>query len=84
MKKARKKVKLMRPRDARTFDQVCALPRDNLTVGDFWIMLNGTGDNSVSICAQKEGQNVTANVDIPRRVFDRMVDWYMNPIRVIE
>lgn len=82
MKSRKKPVKTMRPRDARTSEQVCNMPRDNLTVGGFWILLSGNRACSVTICAQKSGEPVTQKINIPRRVFDRFIDWYMKPVRV--
>ncbi len=78
----RKKPKMMRPRDARTSKQVCKMPRDNLDYGGFWMLLNGTGFCSVSITAQKTGENATQSISIPRHVFDHFVDWYMKPVKV--
>lgn len=60
-----------RPRDAKTFDQICELRRDNYPPkhGVWSILLS---DDHVSL-HQPDGGYVT----IPRREFNVIVDWYM-------
>lgn len=64
----------IRPIDARTFKQVCALPRDNLSTKHFWILLDGP---YVIICEQMDGKPVTGRLSIPRAQFNRMARWYV-------
>lgn len=69
-------MKKMSPKQARTDEEVCRLNRDNISVGDYWII--GGGDD-VYISRQKEGQPAESNISIPRDVFIRMVNWYQRP-----
>lgn len=77
-------VRLLRPRDARTLKQTCALQRDNYDTKNFWLLLNGgtISSPSVTICRQTAGEAPQQAIHIPRRVFDRLVDWYMTPQNV--
>lgn len=75
-----KVAKRMRPRDARSLNQICSMPRDNMECRGFWMMLNGDGTCSVTITAQRVGESPTQQINIPRRVFDLFVDWYMKPV----
>ena len=61
------------------FAQLCKLPRDNWTVGDFWLC---TDSHEVTVCAQKLGQPSTAIVSIPRKVFNALIKRYTKPCRV--
>jgi hypothetical protein len=61
------------PRKARTFEQLCSLPRDNVGAPGWWMLVN---EDTVTITAQEWGQPVTSNVAIPREYFDAFVDWY--------
>jgi hypothetical protein len=63
----------MRPRDARTGNQICELERDNIECKTHWFMISA---KEVRIVAQKTGESATAKIVIPRRFFNRMVDWY--------
>lgn len=65
----------MRPYNCKTFEEVCALRRDNKGTGDFWMITDG---NIVTICAQKFGEKSTAEVNVPRAEFNRLVSWYMS------
>lgn len=72
MSKPKKVVKT--PRRAGTFNAVCDMPRDNVTWQNFWIITDG---GNVSLCNQKLGEHPTQSIDIPKKTFDRLVDWYM-------
>ena len=63
----------LRPVDARTFDQICALPRDGFDGETWWLSLD---PDSVTVCQQKSGQASTGRVRIPRRDFDGLIAWY--------
>lgn len=78
-KKKAKEVKMMRPRDTTSNADVCRLRCDNRTYGDHWILLDGDGSHSVTIATQKVGEGASEMVHIPRKAFNRMVDWYMRP-----
>jgi len=69
----------MSPAEARTTDQICALGRDNLTIGDFWILADGY---RVTIAKQKPEEAATQSVTVPRSEFNRMVRWYVRPQKV--
>ena len=70
----RKRIKKVRtPREAKTFAQICEMPRDNWSYGDFWMMVVGP---DVVITKQRSGEMSTEKIKIPRRVFNRFVDIY--------
>ncbi len=79
-----KRPKMMRPRDARSHSQVAKIPRDNVTYAGTWALLNGDGKSTITITRQRRGENATESISIPRRDFDRIVDWYMKPVKVSE
>ena len=62
------------PIEARTFKQICSLPRDNLDTSGHWIQLD-VGE--VTIAKQKGGEAAKVMLTVPRAQFDRMVRWYM-------
>jgi len=39
-------------------------------------------EGEVFIHAQRDGEQSTADIRIPRRTFDRMVDWYLKDQKV--
>ena len=61
------------PRSAKTFKQIYALNRDNLDVGGFWILLN---QGSIILAKQKLGHSCEVDIKIPRKKFNRMINWY--------
>jgi transposase len=61
------------PREARTFDEVCGIPRDNVTRGQFWMLLD---DDHIVLTQQKPGEPATASIRITRRAFEAFADWY--------
>lgn len=69
----------MSPKQARTNEEACRLNRDNISVGDYWIM---GGHADVYIARQKEGQKAESIISIPREVFIRMVNWYQRPQKI--
>lgn len=62
----------MSPREAKTFDQICALKRDNYPSSNakFSILLS---EGSVSL----HQPNGVGYYSIPRREWNAIVDWYM-------
>ena len=64
----------MRPRDARTFEDVCRLKSSAIDTPDFWMMVDEGGE--VCITAQRIGEDKTGQIFIPRKDFTRLVDWY--------
>lgn len=65
--------KRLTPRTASTFNQLCALPRDNVDTTHFWIIVD---TSHVTIAEQDAGAPVTARMQIPKRVFNKFVDFY--------
>jgi len=61
------------PREARTFDEIYELPEDNWSGKTHWLMID---QGFVSIVEQRMGEQSTAKIEIPRRTFDAMIDWY--------
>ena len=70
----KRRTKKLRPIQARTFKQVCSLPRDNLSTKDFWILIDHP---HVVICQQRTGEPAKGSLSIPRAQFDRLVRWYI-------
>lgn len=68
-----KTAKKLAPREARTLKEICSLKRDNLGFERFWFLLDGP---YVVIAEQTGGEPAKAIIKMPRRVFDRIVDWY--------
>lgn len=73
MARAKRKV-TKAPIDARTFEDICAMPRDNVEAEDFWMITDGY---EVTIADQKSGAHPTQKISLPRDVFDAFVKWYV-------
>jgi hypothetical protein len=65
--------KLRAPREAKTLDELCSIPRDNVGTNDHWIITDGC---EVTLAAQRSGSLPTATVSIPRATFEAFIDWY--------
>lgn len=76
----RRQLKTLSPRNTKNIDQVCALQRDNISVGDFWICLED--EVGVSIVEQKTGSPAKQRITLPRSTFDKFIDWYMREQKV--
>jgi hypothetical protein len=63
----------MKPRNAKTFKQICSLATDNHYVKSGWIMVDV---NRVSLVNQKLGEVSTGEVEFDRRSFNALIDWY--------
>lgn len=61
------------PREAHTLDAICELPEDNWTAEAHWLLLN---EDFVAIVKQRMGEEPAAEIEMPRRDFDAMIDWY--------
>jgi hypothetical protein len=70
----RSKQNTLRPIDARTFDQICGLPRDNIESGGYRICVDA---EEVAIRHQRREQPVSEQIVIPRRAFNKIVKWYL-------
>ena len=62
------------PIEANTFDEICKLPRDSLSLKEFWLQIDV---GRVSLAQQRSGESCQAVISIPRKDFDRLVRWYM-------
>jgi hypothetical protein len=71
------KEKTLTPQQAKTFKQICELPRDNVGTKDFWLTL-GVGE--VTIAKQKHGEQATEMITMPRSTFEKFVRWYQTGI----
>ena len=65
----------MKPIEARTFNQICSLKRDNMSTKDFWLQLDV---GIVTLAKQRNGEPCEASMRISRKQFDRIVQWYVN------
>jgi hypothetical protein len=61
------------PRKAKSHKAICAMPFDNIQIGEYGIMVD---EVTVLIDKQRTGEPREAAVTLPRWVFDRFVDWY--------
>ena len=62
------------PQTARTDSQVAQLERDNLDTPEFWICVDAA---TVTIAKQRTGEQATAEIQIPKTIFDRFVKFYL-------
>jgi hypothetical protein len=60
-------------REAKTEAQIIDLPRDHYGFQNWTIMTNGY---TVWISRQKVGEQPTAHIEIPKGIFDRLLDMY--------
>lgn len=67
------------PRTAKTTEALHALVCDNLDTGNFWILVQ---EDHVVITAQHDGQEPTTSIEIPKREFNKIVDFYNGSQRV--
>lgn len=66
----------MRPRDAKTFEELIALQSDNHPQNStVWSILLSGGDH-ITLHAPADGQRGVW-IEIPRDQFNTIVDWYM-------
>ena len=68
-----RKVKMMSPRGASTFQAVCSLRSDNISSSRSWILVD---DQMVYLANQKAGEPTTGAIALSRQDFNRFVDWY--------
>lgn len=66
-------MKKLTPREAKTWKQILSLKRDNISTPGYWFLLD-VGE--VHLAAQKNKENATAAISIPRRDFNKFVDFY--------
>ena len=63
----------MVPREAKTFEQICKLKRDNVSTTEYWIEVD---ELVVTLCKQRLTNPPEERIDIPRKDFNTLVDWY--------
>lgn len=56
--------------------QLCRIRRDNKDAGDFSIM---TDSYVVWLSEQKMGENRKQHIEIPRKEFNKLIQWYLRP-----
>jgi len=61
------------PQQAKTFEQICKLKRDNVESGDFWMTFD---EGTVYLSEQPSGEKPKASIKIPRTVFNRFVRFW--------
>ena len=62
------------PRRAKNIDDLCKMVSDNFDADDHWIL---TDTYNVDIAQQAIGELPRQSINIPRKTFDKLVDWYM-------
>ena len=62
------------PQTARTDSQVALLERDSLDTPEFWICVDAA---MVTIAKQRTGEQATAEIQLPKTVFDQFVRFYL-------
>ena len=65
---------MLAPIEAKTFSQICRLPRDNYDTAGYWILVD---QKTIHFAEQRNGEIATQKMAIPKREFDRLVRWYM-------
>lgn len=65
----------MTPREAKTFEQICELDRDNVDTDEHWMILDSGGDE-ITLAAQQLGKPSSAKISMPRATFEAFIDWY--------
>ena len=75
MAKKKTAAKHRAPCDAKTLNQLCELPRDNIDAGKWgWIIVD---EDAVGIRQQRPGEESTQDITIPRTVFEKFARWYL-------
>jgi len=69
----------MRLRDVTRLGQLVRMERDNIDLGDYWIL---HCVDHVTITQQRAGEHPTAQIMIPRQTFNSLVDFYMREQKV--
>ena len=64
------------PRTARTEQAVCSLRRDNVSYGDFWVMVD---ESTVTIAKQTPGHTAENMVTVDKETFNKMLRFYNTP-----
>jgi hypothetical protein len=67
------------PKEARTFSRICSLQRDNITFGDYWMLVQ---ERTVVISKQKVGESRAESAELPRHIFEKFIAWYEKPQKV--
>jgi hypothetical protein len=70
----RKRAQVLTPCESRTTNQLCSLGRDNVSWGDYWLIID---EVSVAMAQQKAGEMPVGSVQMPRHVFERFARWYL-------
>lgn len=73
MKAARKNQRL-RPSECETIADILALDRSLIEVGRWRMSIQH--DGAAIFVEQRSGEAPTASIKIPRRIFQKMLDWY--------
>lgn len=60
-------------RECKTFNQLCEMPYDNKSYGDFWVMY---ANDEITLTRQPIGESAQQIISLPRRVFNHFVDAY--------
>ena len=66
-----------------TEQQSLRLRRDNLSADDSWILVDVASDR-VTICNQRPGESPTGQVNLTRKQFNKLIDWYNRSQKVRE
>jgi hypothetical protein len=66
----------MKPKDVKTFKDVCKLKRDHMDTKTAWILFNNP--NELVIANQIIGQKPTGEVSLSRQEFQKFVDWWQS------
>lgn len=73
--------KKLAPRAAKTENQICSIERDHKEWGDWMLML--CDDGTLVLSEHKPGEEAKQRIEIPRRVFNFLIDWYNSPEHVV-
>lgn len=66
--------KKLSPKEATTFSKICSLGTDNVSNRNSWASIE---EKSIYICVQKRGHPSDSAVNLSRKEFERIVEWYI-------
>lgn len=73
-KKQTRKIVNRPPCEARSFNQICELPRDHDSCGKFWWIID---EVRITLCEQASGESPVQKITLPRHVFEKVARWYL-------
>lgn len=73
-------MKKLKPREAKTFKQICSLKTDSKSIKKGWICID---ERNVYLVNQLLGEQATGKVTFSRKEFAALIDWYNKEQEII-